>query len=166
MGYIITPTTISAFKMHLSHPTCPERPGTERSVSRKTSPNRLRHADSLLTLLLPAETTYSPLPTTLKACVLSLVANPRRPRSNHNLGYARNKPNRTEPQQLCSENAMLNTACGTPGYVAPEILESRPYGKKVDMWGVGVIAYILLCGFPPFYDENSAVSRPCSAVVG
>lgn len=54
---------------------------------------------------------------------------------------------------------MLNTACGTPGYVAPEILESRPYGKEVDMWSVGVIAYILLCGFPPFYDENSSVSR-------
>lgn len=53
---------------------------------------------------------------------------------------------------------MLNTACGTPGYVAPEILESRPYGKEVDMWSVGVIAYILLCGFPPFYDENSTVS--------
>ncbi|CAM9571757.1 unnamed protein product, partial [Scytosiphon promiscuus] len=58
--------------------------------------------------------------------------------------------------KLCTENAMLNTACGTPGYVAPEILESRPYGKEVDMWSVGVIAYILLCGFPPFYDENSA----------
>ncbi|CAN0238841.1 unnamed protein product [Pylaiella littoralis] len=58
--------------------------------------------------------------------------------------------------KLCSESAMLNTACGTPGYVAPEILESRPYGKEVDMWSVGVIAYILLCGFPPFYDENSA----------
>lgn len=53
---------------------------------------------------------------------------------------------------------MLNTACGTPGYVAPEILESRPYGKEVDMWSVGVIAYILLCGFPPFYDENNSVS--------
>lgn len=52
---------------------------------------------------------------------------------------------------------MLTTACGTPGYVAPEILESRPYGKEVDMWSVGVIAYILLCGFPPFYDENNAV---------
>ncbi|CAN0551379.1 unnamed protein product, partial [Ectocarpus sp. 8 AP-2014] len=51
---------------------------------------------------------------------------------------------------------MLNTACGTPGYVAPEILEGRPYGKEVDMWSVGVIAYILLCGFPPFYDENNS----------
>lgn len=72
-----------------------------------------------------------------------------------------NAPAKRQPgtTQLCSENAMLNTACGTPGYVAPEILESRPYGKEVDMWSVGVIAYILLCGFPPFYDENSAVSK-------
>ncbi|CAM9461983.1 unnamed protein product [Ectocarpus sp. 6 AP-2014] len=58
--------------------------------------------------------------------------------------------------KLCTENTMLNTACGTPGYVAPEILEGRPYGKEVDMWSVGVIAYILLCGFPPFYDENNS----------
>lgn len=60
--------------------------------------------------------------------------------------------------QLLTADALLTTACGTPGYVAPEILESRPYGNEVDMWSVGVIAYILLCGFPPFYDENSAVS--------
>ncbi|CAM9248184.1 unnamed protein product [Ascophyllum nodosum] len=58
--------------------------------------------------------------------------------------------------KLLTEHAILNTACGTPGYVAPEILECRPYGKEVDMWSVGVIAYILLCGFPPFYDENNS----------
>ncbi|KAG5180796.1 hypothetical protein JKP88DRAFT_200183 [Tribonema minus] len=48
----------------------------------------------------------------------------------------------------------LHTQCGTPGYVAPEILKRQPYGKEVDMWSVGVICYILLGGYPPFHDEN------------
>lgn len=42
------------------------------------------------------------------------------------------------------------TVCGTPTYVAPEILSEIGYGLEVDMWAVGVITYILLCGFPPF----------------
>lgn len=42
------------------------------------------------------------------------------------------------------------TVCGTPTYVAPEILEESGYGLKVDMWAAGVITYIMLCGFPPF----------------
>jgi len=50
----------------------------------------------------------------------------------------------------------LNTACGTPGYVAPEILERQRYGKAVDMWSIGVITYILLCGYPPFHDQHQA----------
>jgi len=51
---------------------------------------------------------------------------------------------------------MMNTACGTPGYVAPEILESKGYSSAVDMWSAGVIMYILLCGYPPFYSDNDA----------
>ncbi|XP_033625176.1 serine/threonine-protein kinase DCLK1-like isoform X2 [Asterias rubens] len=42
------------------------------------------------------------------------------------------------------------TVCGTPTYVAPEILAETGYGLEVDMWATGVICYILLCGFPPF----------------
>lgn len=49
----------------------------------------------------------------------------------------------------------MNVACGTPGYVAPEILKHQPYGKEVDIWSIGIILYILLCGFPPFYDDNN-----------
>merc|ERR1711916_96185 len=59
--------------------------------------------------------------------------------------------------RIISEETMLKTACGTPGYVAPEVLKGKGYDKAVDMWSVGVITYILLCGFPPFYDDNVQV---------
>ncbi|KAH8049594.1 serine/threonine kinase [Aureococcus anophagefferens] len=48
----------------------------------------------------------------------------------------------------------LHQLCGTPGYVAPEILNRQPYGKEVDMWSIGVLTYILLGGYPPFYDDD------------
>ncbi|KAF7661829.1 hypothetical protein LDENG_00251920 [Lucifuga dentata] len=49
----------------------------------------------------------------------------------------------------------LYTVCGTPTYVAPEIIAETGYGLKVDIWAAGVIAYILLCGFPPFRSESN-----------
>merc|ERR1719491_911710 len=48
----------------------------------------------------------------------------------------------------------LTTQCGTPGYVASEILEGKPYDTKADMWSIGVIVYILLGGYPPFIETN------------
>jgi len=62
------------------------------------------------------------------------------------------------------EGDLLSNPVGTPQYIAPEVIEcvyedeseevKKGYGIEVDMWSLGVIAYILLCGFPPFYDEN------------
>ncbi|OQR93731.1 calcium/calmodulin-dependent protein kinase [Thraustotheca clavata] len=59
---------------------------------------------------------------------------------------------------LAKDDAYLITMCGSPAYVAPEVLISTksPYDKAVDIWSIGVITYALLCGYLPFYDKNPA----------
>ena len=53
------------------------------------------------------------------------------------------------------DGEFLRTSCGSPNYAAPEVISGNLYaGPEVDVWSCGVIVYIVMCGYPPFYDEN------------
>eukprot|EP00960_Hanusia_phi_P077804 768743-Hanusia_phi.AAC.7 len=60
-----------------------------------------------------------------------------------------------------TEQSSMKTLCGTPTYVAPEIIDPKRksiyYGPEVDIWSIGIVMYVMLCGFPPFFDHKTSV---------
>jgi len=57
--------------------------------------------------------------------------------------------------RLLMQDTLATTCCGTPGYVAPEVLCRKPYGMACDYWSIGVVTFIMLSGTPPFYEDET-----------
>ena len=59
---------------------------------------------------------------------------------------------------MCKENIFDDTTaktfCGTPDYIAPEIIDYKPYNKSVDWWALGILLYEMLIGHPPFDGDD------------
>lgn len=56
--------------------------------------------------------------------------------------------------QIITNQTYMSTAIGTPLYMAPEIFKGEKYDGAVDIWSIGIILYVLMCGYPPFQSDN------------
>ncbi|XP_058050300.1 calcium/calmodulin-dependent protein kinase type II subunit beta isoform X11 [Ahaetulla prasina] len=83
-----------------------------------------------------------------------MTAYPRKVSTTSSLIWSRAA---SSSKTLLPENTtvkLMQGFAGTPGYLSPEVLRKEAYGKPVDIWACGVILYILLVGYPPFWDED------------